>query len=606
MTASNKSLQGSLVALVTPMKSSGAVDWAALDGLVDWHLESGTHGIVPVGTTGESATLNHDEHKQVIKAVIRRVDGRVPVVAGAGANATAEAIELTESAKGDGADYCLSVTPYYNKPTQEGLYRHYCAIAEAVDLPMVLYNVPPRTACDMQAETVARLAQVDSIVGIKEACGDPDRVAEIKALVPDDFILLSGEDAQTLTMVGHGAVGAISVTANVLPAMMAAFCEAFLARRSRQGRRTRRQTSAHPRHPVRRNESDTVEMGPERDGPDRRRHPSTFGGTDRTGAGRSAETTRGIDGFGAVAGPRRRTRHPMGEKALSRRRWRASCTAAVLIGGMLASTGCRVFRDDAGFFVDPRDDYIEAAVGEPLVVPEGMEASVGDTWPIPDILEQPTAKTYANEVPRPRLLAGASADEIKIQKLGAKSWIVLADSPDQIWPLVKQLMEDSRVGVAREDPPAGIVETEWFSVDPSASDVLQAAVGTGLSQQEEPAEGSWLDRVQVRIERGIRVGSSEVHVVHYRTRSESDGAIDTSAVPEVEGELITPDCRLLGTGRGFVVGLHGRPRNRIRAQGPHRGRRNRRTDPGAPHWFRSGLGHRGRCLGACGDGGDRG
>ncbi|MXY58915.1 MAG: 4-hydroxy-tetrahydrodipicolinate synthase [Gammaproteobacteria bacterium] len=229
MTGHNKRLQGSLVALVTPMKNSGAVDWAALDALVDWHLESGTHGIVPVGTTGESATLNHDEHKRVIKAVIGRVDGRVPVVAGAGANATAEAIELTESAQGDGADYCLSVTPYYNKPTQEGLYRHYCAIAEAVDLPMVLYNVPPRTACDMKAETVARLAGVDSIVGIKEACGDAERVAEIKALVPDDFVLLSGEDAQTLTMVGYGAVGAISVTANVLPALMVAFCEAFLA-----------------------------------------------------------------------------------------------------------------------------------------------------------------------------------------------------------------------------------------------------------------------------------------------------------------------------------------------------------------------------------------
>jgi len=229
MSGNGVRLRGSLVALVTPMKSNGAVDWAALDGLVDWHLESGTHGIVPVGTTGESATLTHDEHKQVIKAVVRRVDGRVPVVAGAGANATAEAIELTESAQGDGADYCLAVTPYYNKPTQEGLYRHYCAIAEAVDLPMVLYNVPPRTACDMKADTVARLAQVDSIVGIKEACGDADRVAEIKALVPDDFILLSGEDAQTLTMAGYGAVGAISVTANVLPAMMAAFCGAILA-----------------------------------------------------------------------------------------------------------------------------------------------------------------------------------------------------------------------------------------------------------------------------------------------------------------------------------------------------------------------------------------
>ena len=229
MAQATDDLRGSLVALVTPMKASGAVDWAALDGLVDWHLESGTNGIVPVGTTGESATLDHAEHKQVIEAVVRRVDGRAPVVAGTGANATAEAVELTIAAKGDGADYGLSVTPYYNKPTQEGLVRHYNTIADACDLPLVLYNVPPRTACDMQAETVARLAEVDSIVAIKEACGDAGRVREIKALVPDDFVLLSGEDAQTLTMVGHGATGTISVTANVLPAEMAAFCAAFLA-----------------------------------------------------------------------------------------------------------------------------------------------------------------------------------------------------------------------------------------------------------------------------------------------------------------------------------------------------------------------------------------
>ena len=228
MSRATQDLRGSLVALVTPMTMSGAVDWAALDGLVDWHIESGTNGIVPVGTTGESATLTHAEHKQVIEAVVKRVNGRVPVVAGTGANATAEAIELTKAAQGDGADYGLSVTPYYNKPTQEGLYRHYCAITEASDLPLVLYNVPPRTACDMRAETVARLADVDSIVAIKEACGDAARVAEIKALVADDFVLLSGEDAQTLTMVGYGATGTISVTANVLPAEMAAFCKAFL------------------------------------------------------------------------------------------------------------------------------------------------------------------------------------------------------------------------------------------------------------------------------------------------------------------------------------------------------------------------------------------
>ena len=220
-------LKGSLVALVTPMTASGAVDWSALDGLIDWHLESGTNGIVAVGTTGESATLTPTEHKRVVAAAVRRVNGRVPVVAGAGANATAEAIEYTKAAQGDGADYCLSVTPYYNKPPQEGLYRHYCAIAEAATLPIVLYNVPSRTACDMQAETVARLAAVENIVGIKEACGDPNRVARIKALTPDDFVLLSGEDAQTLAMARHGAAGVISVTANVLPGPMAAFCAAF-------------------------------------------------------------------------------------------------------------------------------------------------------------------------------------------------------------------------------------------------------------------------------------------------------------------------------------------------------------------------------------------
>lgn len=221
-------LKGSLVALVTPMKSSGEVDDSALDALIDWHLESRTHGVVPVGTTGESATLNVREHLHVIEHTLRRVDGRVPVVAGTGANATAEAIDLTRDAKVVGADACLLVTPYYNKPTQEGLYRHYCAIAESVDIPMVLYNVPPRTACDMSAETVARLAPVPQIIGIKEACGDADRVKEIRELVPDDFIILSGEDAQTMTMFGYGAVGTISVTANVLPGMMSKFCESYL------------------------------------------------------------------------------------------------------------------------------------------------------------------------------------------------------------------------------------------------------------------------------------------------------------------------------------------------------------------------------------------
>ncbi len=219
---------GSIVALVTPMTRSGHVDWKSLDELVDWHVAAGTQGIVPVGTTGESPTLDMDEHMRVIEYVVRAVGGRIPVLAGTGANSTAEAIELTDAAARAGADASLVVTPYYNKPTQEGLYQHYRVLAEAVNLPMMLYNVPPRTACDMQPETVARLAELPGIVGIKEACGNPDRVTALRNLCGDDFIILSGEDAQTLRMMEQGATGNISVSANVAPELMAEFCNAYL------------------------------------------------------------------------------------------------------------------------------------------------------------------------------------------------------------------------------------------------------------------------------------------------------------------------------------------------------------------------------------------
>lgn len=222
-------LRGSIVALVTPMRADGAVDWEALEALVEWHIAEGTHGIVPMGTTGESATLDTAEHLEVIGRTVKVVGGRVPVIAGTGSNSTSEAIHQTLEATRLGADVCLLVTPYYNRPTQEGLYRHYKAIAEATDIPLLLYNVPPRTGCDLQAETVARLAPVEAIVGIKEACGDPNRVKAILDLVPEDFLVLSGEDALTLRMMELGALGTISVTANVLPGMMSEFCGSFLA-----------------------------------------------------------------------------------------------------------------------------------------------------------------------------------------------------------------------------------------------------------------------------------------------------------------------------------------------------------------------------------------
>ncbi len=225
-------LSGSIVALVTPMHVGGEVAWQALDELIEWHVASGTHGIVPMGTTGESATLDTTEHLEVIKRTIAQVNGRVPVIAGTGSNSTAEAIHQTQEAQAAGADACLLVAPYYNRPTQEGLYQHFAAIAAATTVPIVLYNVPPRTGCDLLPETVGRLATLDGVVGIKEACGDASRVTRIleaaKAKNANDFFVLSGEDAQTLEMMDLGAVGTISVTANVLPGKMAAFCSAFL------------------------------------------------------------------------------------------------------------------------------------------------------------------------------------------------------------------------------------------------------------------------------------------------------------------------------------------------------------------------------------------
>lgn len=190
--------QGSIVALVTPMTEQNAVDWQALDGLLEWHIEQGTNGIVAVGTSGESATVNFNEHLSIIEHIIKKVAGRIPVIAGTGANSTEEAIFLTKEAKRMNADAVLLVTPYYNKPTQEGLYLHHKAIAEAVDIPQLLYNVPGRTACDMLPATIERLSHVKNIIGVKEATGNIDRGIEIRKLCDESFILLSGDDATFL------------------------------------------------------------------------------------------------------------------------------------------------------------------------------------------------------------------------------------------------------------------------------------------------------------------------------------------------------------------------------------------------------------------------
>ncbi|MGA0612962.1 4-hydroxy-tetrahydrodipicolinate synthase [Caldimonas sp. KR1-144] len=224
-----KPIVGSIVALVTPMHEDGSVDYDALRRLIDWHIAEGTDCIGVVGTTGESPTLSHEEHREVIRVAVEHAKGRVPIMAGAGSNATREAIELSAYAKQVGADCTLQVVPYYNKPTQQGMYEHFKAIAEAVDIPVVLYNVPGRTVADMQVDTVLRLAQVPGIVGIKEATGNIERAAWLIRNAPKGFSIYSGDDPTAVALMLLGGHGNVSVTANVAPRAMHELCMAAIA-----------------------------------------------------------------------------------------------------------------------------------------------------------------------------------------------------------------------------------------------------------------------------------------------------------------------------------------------------------------------------------------
>lgn len=220
--------RGAFVAIVTPFTEDG-VDEQGLVELIEFHMANGTHGIVPCGTTGESATMSHDEHHRVVELTVKTVNGRVPVLAGSGSNSTAEAIDLTKYAKQAGADGALMVSPYYNKPSQEGLYQHYKTVAEAVDIPIILYNVPGRTSSNILPQTVARLAAIDNIVGIKEATGSLNQVSEVIRLCPDDFSVLSGDDFTSMPTVLVGGTGVISVTSNIAPKDMSQMIEAALS-----------------------------------------------------------------------------------------------------------------------------------------------------------------------------------------------------------------------------------------------------------------------------------------------------------------------------------------------------------------------------------------
>jgi len=229
-------IRGSIVALVTPMTETGQIDYPALDVLIDLHLQQGSHAIVAAGTTGECSTLDVEEHLSVVRHIVERVGGRLPVIAGTGSNCTREAVALTAAAADAGADACLLVTPYYLRPTQEGLYRHFAEIAQAVPIAQILYDVPARTACTLLPQTVARLAELDNVIGIKEASGDLARAQELLALTGSDFALYSGDDASAAELMLLGGRGNISVSANVVPRAMARLCEAALRGDAAQAR----------------------------------------------------------------------------------------------------------------------------------------------------------------------------------------------------------------------------------------------------------------------------------------------------------------------------------------------------------------------------------
>lgn len=226
---------GSMVALITPFKG-GKVDWQSLERLIAFHIESGTHGIVPCGTTGESATLSHEEHDEVIKGVIKAVNGRLPVIAGTGSNSTAEAVRLTRAAEKSGADGALMISPYYNRPTQEGIYQHYRLVASEVGIPIIVYNIPGRTGSKIEPETLARLAEIKNIAGVKEATGSVDQAIDVIRLCGDNLALYSGEDTLTFSLMGLGGKGVISTVANVAPREMSQLTEACLKGEWEKGR----------------------------------------------------------------------------------------------------------------------------------------------------------------------------------------------------------------------------------------------------------------------------------------------------------------------------------------------------------------------------------
>ena len=486
-------ITGSLVAIVTPMLEDGRLDIARFKSLIDWHVAEGTDGIVVVGTSGESPTVDFDEHKELIHVAVAHAAGRVPVIAGTGANSTAEAIELTESAKRAGAAACLSVVPYYNRPTQEGLYRHFRTIAESVDIPNILYNVPGRTVADMSNETVLRLAQVRNIVGLKDATANIERGSDLLKRVPKGFALYSGDDATCLALMLLGGQGVISVTANVAPRLMHDMCAAALGGDLVRARALNFRLLGLHRRAVRRGEPDPGEMGGRRARPDRRRDPAAA----HAALGRTARNRQGGDARG---------RRAAGERPPPRRGGRGmrqpTRTLVVVLAVPALVAGCSF----GELFDSQKVDYKSASKLPTLEVPPDLtRPGRDDRYAMPESNPSGTATFSQYNAERQGVQSSASSavlptsDKIRVVRDGTQRYLIVGEAPDKLWPVVRDFWQENGFLLVVDVPDAGVMETDWAENRAKLpQDGIRNALGKLLDQVYSTGER---DKFRTRLER---------------------------------------------------------------------------------------------------------
>ena len=540
-------IHGSIPALVTPFNENGSLDLATLKALLDWHIAEGSDAVVVVGTTGESPTVNFDEHHTLIETAVTHVAGRIPVIAGTGANATTEAVALARFAEQIGADAHLSVVPYYNKPTQEGLFRHYASIAEAVALPMILYNVPGRTVADMNNDTVVRLAQIRHIVGIKDATGNLERGTDLLQRAPADFAIFSGDDASALSLMLAGGRGSISVTANVAPRLMREMCAAALAGHLAHAQEVNFKLLGLHRHlfaeanpiPVKWAVTQLGRCG------GTLRLPMTPLSPDCHARVRAAMQHRRV----CCKSPFNRSpaRTGMTQFVPTRK------LLAVTIAATLAA-GCSIFPDSK------KIDYKSAGKLPSLEVPPDLtQPSRDERYSVPDISPKGSAtfSAYSSERgAQPAVAAGnrevlPDIGKMRIERAGTQRWLVVSRSADKVWPTLREFWQETGFTLVAENPETGVMETDWAENRAKLpQDFIRGSIGKVFDNLYSTSER---DKFRTRIERGTQADTVEIYISHrgmYETYI-NEGKDQTRwqprpADPDLEAEMLRRVMMRLG------------------------------------------------------------